>query len=107
MEIAEAQSQLLVDLRLVGGVCCAKDGGDPAEGVDDVLDLLAGEAGRRGLSPVACLCEGGDCLGAFGLDLVDPSGYEGGVGAGFQGSAVLGELAVAGGDFPAVRVGGG
>ncbi|MCM3921808.1 hypothetical protein ND748_09060 [Frankia sp. AiPs1] len=107
MVIAEAQSQLPVDIRLIGGVCCAKDSGDPAEGFDDVIDLLAGEAGRRGLYPFACPCEGGDCLGTFGLGLVDPAGDEDGVGAGFQGSAVLGQLAVAGGDLSAVRVGGG
>jgi hypothetical protein len=89
---------LAVDLCLVAWVGVVDDLGNVGQGRDDVLDLFPAEPLRRGAALAqACLGEG-----LVGLGLGDPLADDLGVGAGVEGGAVDGELAVAVGDDPLV-----
>jgi hypothetical protein len=72
------------DLRDVGQRC------------DDVLDLLPAQP----LGTGSALAQPRFGEGLLGLDLGDPFGDDLGVGAGVEGGAVVGELAVALGEDP-------
>ncbi|MFE0062774.1 hypothetical protein [Streptomyces sp. NPDC059003] len=100
MVVGEAEAELAVDVGFVAGVGFFQDGEQAAEGVDHFFDLCGAQWRWRlpgGGEPV----QGGLGGGAAGLGFAGPGGDEGGVGSGFQGGAVLGELAVQGGDLMA------
>ncbi|MEU6680342.1 hypothetical protein [Streptomyces sp. NPDC046925] len=103
MVVGQAQPELAVDLGLVGRVGLFQDGEQAAECVDQVLDLFAAQ-------PLRPRCRAGPIETGPGrhvpvLDVAGPARDQGGIGSGFQRGTVLGELAVAGGDLAACRLG--
>lgn len=74
--VGQMESELGVQVRLVGWVSLGEDGGDACECVESFRDLLPGHRRVAGRGAKAGL---GGC--AFGVDRGGPSSDEGGLGA--------------------------
>jgi hypothetical protein len=87
--VGQPQSKLAVDLGLVACVGVGDDLSDAGQRGDDVLDLVSAQP------PVvaAALAQPGLGEGSLGPDLGDPFADDGGIGAGVERGAVVGELA--------------
>jgi len=101
--IGQAETELAVDLCLVGGVGLVQDGEQAAQAVDERCDLFA--AHSRSNAPGG-LAEFGLGFEPFGLGLRDPAGDQRRVGAGPEGGAVASELRLAVGDLLRGSIGG-
>ncbi|MEV7038400.1 hypothetical protein [Amycolatopsis sp. NPDC051061] len=84
------QLQLPVDLRFAVGFRGSQHLPDVTEPLGQVVDLLFAQPLLRGAGDDACLG-----FGSAGLGFGDPSGDQGGVGAGFEGCAMASECPVA------------
>ncbi|MET8463589.1 hypothetical protein [Micromonospora zamorensis] len=90
--MGQPESELPVDLGLVGRVGVAEHGGDVAERVHEGRDLCSAHPARGGVRVRVQICFR---AGAFGLCLGDPAGDDRGVGTSVEGGAVALQLGVA------------
>nr|WP_049575307.1 hypothetical protein [Streptomyces sp. SBT349] len=98
--VGQLEAEVAVDLGLRFRFRSGEDLADGAERLDHGVDLFLGHPSLAG--DLAAFGEG---FGAAGLDFGGPGGDECGVGTGFEGFAVTGELGVAFGDHPGSGLG--